>query len=317
MSLSRTQMPSLQELTAFEVAGRHGSFTRAAEELSLTQSAVSKQIRELEATLGVALFERVKGRVLLTQAGREFLGSVRGILIEYAAAAHSVIAASGSEQTLRLRVLPTFATRWLVPRLPDFLREFPGLNLQLVTASASFDMGAAGVDVAIYFGQPNWAQVEVTRLCEESVVAVASPDYIRRLRIERTHDLARATLLQQASRPNLWREWMAGMGIDHPNPMRGPLFDQFAMTCEAAVAGLGVALMPDFLVERELNNGSLVPVADAPSMRGTGAYYVIVPLGRQREPAVMGFIDWLVEQAASSMRTRMAAAAARQAGRSL
>lgn len=299
-------MPSLQELTAFEAAGRHGSFTLAAGELALTQSAVSKQIRELEATLGVVLFERVKGRVVMTKPGEDFLGSARRILRDYATAAHAVMASSGSERTLKLGVLPTFATRWLIPRLPAFLKDRPSLTLSFITESEPFDMAANSVDAAIHFGQPNWAHADITFLCDENVIAVASPRYLDRNPLRVPEDFARATLLQHATRPDLWRQWFAAAGFAHPSPLRGPLFDQFLMTSEAAVAGLGLALVPTFVVERELADGALVPVAAVPPLRGSGAYYVVAPIGRQRDPLIAAFIEWLVGEAAVSARRNQA-----------
>ncbi|TNC14501.1 LysR family transcriptional regulator [Methylobacterium terricola] len=306
MAIPRTMMPSIQELTAFEAAGRHGSFTRAADELSLTQSAISKQIRQLEDTLGVVLFERVKGKVVMTVAGRAFLPSATKILGDYATATHAVMASAGSAATLKLGVLPTFAVRWLIPRLPAFLSRHPEITVNVVTAPEPFDLVARSVDAAIHFGEPNWAQAECVYLCDEAVVAVATPDYIRRHALSGPADIVRATLLQQASRPGLWRDWLAAAGLTHPYPFRGPLFDQFAMTSEAARAGLGVALLPSFLVEQELCDGSLVTF-DAPPIPTSGAYYVAIPLGRRRDPTVGALVDWLVEQAAASAAARRAA----------
>lgn len=306
MPLSRAQMPSLQELTAFEAAGRHESFTRAADELSLTQSAVSKQIRELEATLGVILFERVKGRVVLTRTGAGFLLAARRILDDYATASHAMMASSGSERALKIGVLPTFATRWLIPRVADFLDRRPMVTLNMVTRPAPFDLAADSVDAAIHFGGPNWAQAEATYLCDENVIAVASPACRDRLALREPHDLIRATLLQQATRPQLWRDWFATTGFHHPAPFRGPLFDQFAMTSEAAAAGIGVALVPAFLVERELADGSLTVVTGVPPMQGNGAYYVVTPIDRQHDPDIAAFVAWLVEQAKASASERRA-----------
>ncbi len=303
MAMSRAAMPSIQELTAFEAAGRHGSFTRAADELALTQGAISKQIRQLEATLGILLFERTKGRVVLTVAGRTFLRSAAELMQGYATLTHSMMASAGSGATLRLGVLPTFAARWLIPRLPGFQTQQPHITVNIVTAPEPFDLAARSVDAAIHFGAPSWAQAECVYLCDEAVVAVAAPGYARRLGLSRPADLARATLLQQASRPGLWGDWFAASGFAHPQPLRGPLFDQFAMTSEAAKAGLGVALAPSFLVERELADGSLVAIGTLP-FTGSGAYYVAVPIGRRHEPVVAAFVEWLVAEASASATRR-------------
>lgn len=303
MAMPRTIMPSLQELFAFEAAGRHGSFTRAADELALTQSAISKQIRQLEVTLGVTLFERVQGRVVLTLAGRAFLPAASKLLQDYATATHSVMASAGSRTTLRLGVLPTFAARWLIPRLPEFLSREPHITINLLTEPVQFDLAARNADAAIHYGEASWPQAECIHLCDEAVVAVVSPDYAGRHRLAGPEDLTRATLLQQASRPGLWRDWFAAVGVEHPHPLRGPLFDQFAMTSEAARAGLGVALLPSFLVEREFADGSLVGIAARPLI-GSGAYYVVVPTGRRHEPAIAALVAWIVAEATASTAAR-------------
>ena len=303
MSLSRALMPSFQELTAFEAAGRHGSFTGAASELSLTQSAISKQIAQLEDKLSAVLFERTKGRIVLTSAGNSFLIAARKILQDYATATHSVMASAGSETPLKVAVFPTFASRWLISRLPDFLAKNPWLTINVVTRSEPFDLAASAVDAAIHFGSPNVAQAEAFYLCDEAVVAVASPACIRKLRLKRPEDFVRAVLLQQATRPTLWQDWFDATGFKHPYPLRGPLFDQFAMTSAAATAGMGVALLPSFLIERELAEGLLVRLKTAP-LAGAGSYYVVVPVGRRHDPAVGAFVDWIVQQAAMSAASR-------------
>jgi len=295
MGLSRSLMPSLQELTTFEAAARHGSFTTAAAELSLTQSAVSKQIRQLETTLGVVLFDRTKGRITLTRLGEQYMRSVRRILDRYETETHAIIAAAGAQSSLRLAVLPTFASRWLIPRLPRFLARHPDVTLGMQTEPEPFDFAEKAVDAAIHYGAPNWPHAEATYLCHESIVAVSSPDYARRKSLRRGSDLGEATLLQQASRPSLWQEWFDACGVEHPHPYRGPLFDQFAMTSQAAVAGMGVALVPTFLVEQELSDGSLVALDEAP-FAGVGAYYVVTPLRVQHTPLVTAFVDWIVGQ---------------------
>jgi LysR family transcriptional regulator, glycine cleavage system transcriptional activator len=173
----------------------------------------------------------------------------------------------------------------------------------VVTEPEMFDLVARSVDVAVHFGEPNWPQAECVYLCNESVIAVASPDYARQLRLCGPADLLRATLLQQASRPGLWRDWFANAGVEHPLPWRGQLFDQFAMTSEAAKAGLGVSLLPTYLIERELADGSLVPIA-APSLHGPGAYYAVVPVDRRSDPVVAAFVAWLVAEASASATER-------------
>ncbi|RIX99706.1 LysR family transcriptional regulator [Aureimonas flava] len=297
MPLARSLMPSLQELTTFEAAARHGNFTMAAAELALTQSAVSKQVRQLEETLGVVLFDRTRGRITLTRLGERYMRSARRILRQYETETHGIISAAGAESALRLAVLPTFASRWLIPRLPEFLALHPDVTISMTTEPEPFDFGDKAVDVAIHYGAPNWPHGEPVFLCRESIVAVASPRYVREFAIATAADLAGATLLQQASRPSLWHEWFQARGAAHPHPYRGPLFDQFAMTSQAAVAGMGVALVPTFLVETELASGQLA-VLDEPPLPGSGAYYVVTPLRLQHTPLIAAFVDWLIGKTA-------------------
>ncbi|MGI6247401.1 MAG: LysR substrate-binding domain-containing protein [Pseudochelatococcus sp.] len=292
MAFSRSLMPSFQELTAFEAAARHGNFTRAAEELALTQSAVSKQIRQLEETLGIVLFDRTKGRVTLTSTGEHYLRSVRRILRDYELETHAIVAAAGGGTTLTVAVLPTFASRWLIPRLPDFIAAHPSLTVNLMSEPRPFDFSEKSVDVAIHYGAPTWPHGEATYLCHENIIAVANPGHVRERGLRETPDLREATLLQQASRPGLWRHWFDAVGADHPHPYRGPMFDQFAMTIQAAMAGMGVALVPSFLVEQELADGRLVKLSETP-YAGPGAYYVVTPLKTQHNPLVGAFIAWI------------------------
>lgn len=307
MLLSRRLMPSLQELTAFEAVGRHASFTKAAEELALTQSAVSKQIRQLEDTLGVFLINRVKGRVVLTTLGAQFMISARRILRDYESATHAIIASGGSESTLKIAVLPTFASRWLIPRLPDFLAGHPSVTVNVTTEPTPFDFSEKAVDIAIHYGTHNWVQAETTYLCDETIIAVANPNYIKSMRIKKPADLERATLLQYATRPNLWQQWFSMAGVIHPHPLRGPIFDQFSMSSQAAVSGMGVALVPKFVVEKELREKQLQKVMET-SLGGFGAYYAVVPLKMRHDPTVKSFVNWLVKAAQGQIENKKIAA---------
>lgn len=301
MSMPRSLMPSLQEMRAFEATARHGSFTTAGRELSLTQSAVSKQVRQLEDTLGVELFVRMPGGVVLTGHGERFVQAVRRILDDCEKATHAIASSGGSERTLRLAVLPTFASRWLIPRLPDFIGQHPGVTVDIFTASEPFDLSERSADMAIHYGAPAWPNAEVDFLCCEEILAVASGPYLERHHISGADDLSRAVLIQQATRPHLWSLWFEMVASHHPHPHRGPMFDQFAMTCQAAVAGLGVALVPTFLIESELRRGELRALPHAP-WSGPGAYYLVTPVAARSDPLVGEFAAWLHSQVSSAAR---------------
>lgn len=295
MALTRSLMPSFQEMTTFEAAARHGSFTDAAVELSLTQSAVSKQIRALETTLGITLFVRTRGRVGLSTLGERYLVSVRRILQTYEAETHSIIASGGSTLPLRIAVLPTFATRWLIPRLPAFLAANPTLNVHLITETTPFNIKEKSVDLVIHHGKPDWPMADFTYLCREQIIAVARPGLAETAETGNlAQELLNMPLLQQGTRPMLWQEWFDQAGIEHPHPYRGPVFDQFSMTIEAATAGIGAALVPKCFVEKELREGSLHQILDI-SFPGSGAYYAVTPQAVLRSNAAERFLEWFLD----------------------
>ena len=289
-------LPPIGTLVAFECAARHGSFSRAAEELHLTQGAVSRQIRTLEETIGVALFERVRQRVVLSEAGRAYLADVRRSLGELGEATHRVMGFTGTRGVLDLAVLPTFGARWLVPRLPRFLGAHPEVTINLAARIEPFDFAGAPFDAAIHVGQPVWAGGVLTHLMDEEVVPVGEPGFAGRLDIVRPADLSRAPLLHQSTRPTAWADWFRAIGHATDAVWRGPRFDQFSMVSEAAAAGLGAALVPRFLIEEELARGRLVILFPEP-LRTASAYYLVRPADEGRSALLAAFEEWLVGEA--------------------
>ena len=298
MATVRRRLPSLTELTAFECAARHGSFTRAAEELNLTQGAVSRQIRSLEETIGIDLFVRVRRSVVVTDAGRLYLSEVRRILADVEMAAERV-AAFGAEHVVNLAVLPTFATRWLIPRMPRFVERHPGVTVNFLVRLEPFSFDTEPFDAAIHFGDGTWPGATAHFLCRERIVAVASPETIARDRLASPADVPRATLLHQTTRPNAWADWFDQQGVDAGPALKGPRLEQFGMIAEAAIAGLGVALVPRFLVEAELATGRLV-VLDAKPIESRSAYWFIIPDRRLGEPLVGALSGWIAAEARGS-----------------
>ncbi len=289
----RLSVPSLSALAAFEAAARHGSFTRAAEELNLTQGAVSRQVALLEATLGVGLFERIRQRVTLTAAGSAYAAEVRDGLSRLAAATVSAMAFRGAAGLLHLAILPTFGTRWLIPRLPRFIEANPGITINFATRLVPFDFVREEIDAAIHFGDPVWAGATLHRLMGEEVVPVAAPSLVARIGLKAPADMLRASLLQQSTRPRAWANWLEQQGLSPERALMGPRFEQFAMVSQAAVAGLGVAIVPRFLVEEELRSGALVVPVDRP-VTGSEGYYLVYPEAKAAMPAVIAFRDWLL-----------------------
>lgn len=296
--MTRNAAPSVAALTAFESAGRHLSFSRAAAELHLTQGAISRQIRQLEEGLGLALFERVNQRVFLTDAGRVYLKDVQKVLADLTEATRHVRGYAGSAGTLNLAVLPTFAIRWLLPRLPGFLATHPDATVHFSVRLAPFDFAAEPLDAAIHHGEGTWPGAVCEYLCLEEVIPVAAPAWRDRHRVHRPEDLAAAPLLHQSTRPAAWHDWFARAGIEDAPGFRGQRFDQFGMIIEAAGAGLGAALVPRFLAEAELASGKLVVLFDRPLRSGTG-YWFVYPEAKAGSTLVRAFGDWLKTEAGS------------------
>jgi LysR family glycine cleavage system transcriptional activator len=291
--LRRGFLPNVGNLLAFEATARHGSVSRAAEELNLTQSAVSRQIQHLEESLGVSLFRRSRQRVVLTDVGRMYAANVRSTLAELSDATHQAIALSGTRGVLNLAVLPTFGTRWLIPRMPEFFAQHPDVTVNFGVRLVPFDFATEPFDAAIHFGQPHWPGAVCEHLMNEEAVPVCSPAYRERENIRSPQDLTRVTLLQQSTRPTAWAEWFGVANVDVGNPLRGPRFEQFAMVAQAAAAGLGAALIPHFLIADELASGRLEILFPQRLLSG-GAYYLVYPEPKAEAALVRSFRDWIL-----------------------
>lgn len=293
----RRNLPPLSALTAFEAAARQLSFTRAGEELSLTQSAISRQIALLEDVLGVRLFERVRQRVVLTPAGRLYADQVRDALARLVAATQETIAFQGRGGILRLGVPPTFGSRWLVPRLGRFFNAHPEVTVNFTTRLPGiFDFRREHLDATIHVGAPVWPGALLHRLTRGEIIAVAAPKLMRALRIERPEDLRRATLLVHRSRPNAWAEWFAAQGLDGDYAQSTLEFEQFTMVFQAAIASLGVAVAPTFLVRPELTSGELVPLF-APIVQEDYGDFLAYPAEKKDYAPVAAFREWILEEA--------------------
>jgi DNA-binding transcriptional LysR family regulator len=288
----RRYLPSVSLLAAFEAVCRTGSAAEAARELSLTQGTVSRLVQSLEDQLGVRLFRRERKRLYPTEAARTYAQDVRRALDGIARATLNVVAGSGTG-ALNLAILPTFGTHWLAPRLPDFIARNPGVTVNLTTRLRPFDFEAEGFDAAIHFGLDTWPRAEHMRLADERVVAVAAPAMAEQLK-GGARKLLTAPLLQLDTRPNGWRNWFRVRGVDAPVP-RGMVFDQFGTMMQAAIGGIGVALVPDFLAEPAIADGRLVKLSD-PMVTGVAGYWLVWPEDRAGHPPLKAFRDWMAGQ---------------------
>ncbi|MCV3767948.1 LysR family transcriptional regulator [Rhizobium sp. TRM95796] len=296
MQSPRRFLPALHYLSAFEAAARTGSVTAAARELSLTQGAVSRQIKALEEQLGVELFHREKQTIRLTAGGEAYARDIRDAL-KLISTASLNLRANPFGGTLNLAVLPTFGARWLAPRLPRFIDANPGVSFNLVTRLSYFDFRLDPVDAAIHFGGPEWQGGEMAMLRGETVLPVCSPDLKSRYDFSDAAAVREAPLLHLTTRPDAWERWLRHHGAADDS-VRGMLFDQFSTIAEAAMAGMGVALLPEFLIETELASGRLVKAIDLP-MASEGAYYLVWPSERASYPPLQAFREWLLAETAS------------------
>ncbi|WP_439397480.1 LysR family transcriptional regulator [Bradyrhizobium sp. PMVTL-01] len=290
MLAPRRLIPSVSLLLAFEGVARTGTIAATAEELSLTQSAVSKQIQALEEQLGVPLFVREKKRLKLTYAGSEYAGEIRDALNRIAQASVSLKATPGAG-TLKLAILPTFGMRWLAPRLGAFAALHPEVTVHLATRIQSFDFATDKFDAAIHFGEANWPGADHMKLMTETVVPVCSPDFRRERAVRDAHDLLRQPLLHLQSRPHAWENWFEVNGVSAPD-LTGMVFDQFGAMAQAAIHGVGLALMPEFLIASEIREGRLVRATSVP-IKSIGAYYLVWPKFKAQHPPTVKFRDWL------------------------
>lgn len=303
MQTPRRFLPSTALLAAFEATARTGSMTLAARELLLTQSAVSRQIKILEEQLEVELFVRERQTIRLTAAGEAYAREVREALHKISTASFN-LHANPSGGALNLAILPTFGTRWLAPRLPRFLAANPGITINLTTRLSYFDFRAEALDAAIHFGQPEWPGAEMVLLRSEQVVPACSPDLKRRLAFRVASDLKKAPLLSISTRRQAWDHWFSIHEVPGRN-FHGMVFDQFATVAQAAIAGVGVALLPTFLIQDELASRKLVRAINLP-MESPERYFLVWPSERATHPPLSAFREWLVAETATDRWTNSA-----------
>ena len=287
-------IPSISVLRCFEAAAKHQSFTAAAEELGLTQSGVSRQVKELEDQIGAPLFRREGRGIRLTRAGKAFAEAIFSDLARLRKTVSEAVAAGEGQEVLSIAVLPTFAERWLVPRLGDFKARRPNLDLMLYSRSEPFDLGEQGIDVAIHFGASDWPGAKLTPLCPEDLVVTAAPGLIEASAISGPADIFNLPLLHMTSRPHLWRVFQKTLDDDTAHAQQGSYFDQFSLIIAAATAGMGAAILPTYLIEAELAAGALVKLGSVEDGSGHH-YYVATPPGK-RSAAAAEFVAWIQKQ---------------------
>lgn len=290
------KLPPLNTLRVFDAAARHLAFGKAAEELHVTHGAVSRQIRLLEDALGLALFERRNRAVFLTDAGRQLFEVTRA-LFEQLAAGLAKLRQPAADAPLVLSCEPTIAMMWLIPRLPDFQRAHPGVQLHLYAAGGPVDFVTQGVDVALRRNDFDWdAALHAERVCEEWTGPLCRPGLVGA--DPAADDWGGAPALSSATRPQAWRHWARAAGMKPPR-RSGPAYEHFYLSLQAAAAGLGVAIGSALMACDALGDRRL----EAPRgfARDGSAYVLLSPRPCSEDPRAEAFLEWLRREAAASL----------------
>jgi LysR family glycine cleavage system transcriptional activator len=290
--MGRSRLPPLNAIKAFEAAARLGSFTRAADELNVTHGAVSRQVRLLEDWLGTRLFLRTSRNAVPTQMGKDLLAEAGPALDRLAAVSQRLRNPMPAARPLRVSALPTFAMRWLIPRLPEFQRHHPGLEMLIVTASTPAEQFRMDVDAVISgpSRQPGWVGKPFLR---EARLPVLSPDLMDKCPLQTPSDLQRHTLLHAATLGEAWARWLAAANVPDLKPAREQVFEHFYFAIQAALEGLGVVMGPVALIADELRAGGLLaPIRDP--VLTTRGYFFYAPEPSSNTPAITALRNWLI-----------------------
>jgi LysR family glycine cleavage system transcriptional activator len=296
----RPRLPPLNALKAFEAAARHESFTRAAEELCVTQGAVSHQVKALEAELAIKLFNRERQRLIITEAGKDYLNVVRDALDRIAVGTERLLQRQNAG-VLTVSTSPDFAAKWLVHRLGHFAEAHPGIDLRVSATLHHVDFAREEVDLAVRHGDGNWPGFDTVRLSAEQLFAVCSPKLLSgRRRLAKPADILKFPLLHLDSRAD-WTNWLQAVGLDGADVAHGPLLNRASMVIDAAINGQGVALARTTLAAWDLINGRLVrPFPE--SLRLSKTYWIICPKATAALPKIVTFREWLLAEASSDLR---------------
>jgi len=295
----RPRLPPLNALKAFEAAARHESFTRAAEELCVTQGAVSHQVKALEAELAIKLFNRERQRLIITEAGRDYLAVVRDALDRIAVGTERLLQRQNAG-VLTVSTSPDFAAKWLVHRLGHFAEAHAGIDLRVSATMHHVDFAREDVDMAVRHGDGNWSGLDAVQLSSEQLFAICSPKLLTGRRLAKPADVLKFPLIHLDSRAD-WTKWLRVVGIGDDNVRHGPVLNRASMVIDAAINGQGIALARTTLAAFDLINGRLVrPFAEA--LRLSKTYWIVCPKATSNVPKIATFRDWLLAEAAQDLR---------------
>ncbi len=297
----RKLYPAMPWLRAFVVTARHGSISRAAEELHLTQGAVSKQILELEQSLGVALFTRERKRLYVSSAGQSYLPEVQAALAQIESATLELMAHGNQGGALHVYCVPTFAAKWVIPRIARLYEKHASVTVDFVHTSRGQDFNGLDLDCAIRYGNGDWPDADSDYLAGRELLLIAPPKPHRSATLNRAADIAKHTLLHHFQVPDAWPQWCRAQGLAKLSTLQGPVLDNYNSIIRAVMAGLGVALVPACLVRDDVEAGLVsAPLPDtvAPYQMASG-YFLCCPRGRIHTPALAVFRQWLLDEARS------------------
>lgn len=288
--------PSMALLIAFESAAKHQSYTLAAQELFLTQSAISKQIQSLEKHLGVQLFTRVGRHVELTATGRKYYNDIKEALAIIRQASLQAITYEASDKTLRLATLPTFGSKWLLPKLHDFYAKHNQITLHIHSRIGPLDFSDREIDAAITVGVGNWPNWVAHPIQNEHLIVIVSPQKAESIELK-PEWVAQQPLLTVASNPEAWDDWFLQHQIDPNGMKKGPTFELTSHLAQAVHAGLGVGLVPHIFVKDEIARGELLSLGEP--LQSDRNYYLVYPTQHANLPALVAFKEWLLSQTSS------------------
>src|SRR6516225_2643003 len=295
----RPRLPPLNALKAFEAAARHESFTRAAEELCVTQGAVSHQVKALEAELAIKLFNRERQRLIITEAGRDYLAVVRDAL-DWIAVGTERLLQRQNAGVLTVSTSPDFAAKSLVHRLGHFAEAHSTIDLRVSATMHHVDFAREDVDMAVRHGDGNWPGLDAVELSAEQLFAVCSPKLLSGRRLGKPADILKFPLLHLDSRAD-WRKWLRVAGISDDNVRHGPVLNRASMVIDAAINGQGIALARTTLAAWDLLNGRLVrPFPE--SLRLSKTYWIVCPKATSKVPKIVTFRGWLLAEASQDLR---------------
>ncbi|WP_193017199.1 transcriptional regulator GcvA [Proteus sp. FME41] len=292
------RLPPLNALRVFDSAARHLSFTKAAEELFVTQAAVSHQIKTLEEFLGLKLFRRRNRSLLLTEEGQSYYLDIKEIFSSINEATRKLLARS-AKGALTVSLSPSFAIQWLVPRLSGFNQAYPGIDVRIQAVDREEDKLADDVDVAIFYGRSNWTGLRTDRLYAEYLIPVCAPTLLTGEKPLKTpSDLIYHTLLHDTSRRD-WQAYVRQLEIQNQiNVQQGPIFSHSSMVIQAAVHGQGVALVNNVMARSEIESGRLIrPFPDV--LVSKNAFYLVCQDSQAELGKIAAFRQWILSQAAN------------------